>query len=80
MVEIIRESDVLSAMLQQLGSDATQYLSAPPSVDAYEEACLTASLHAANVVHETVKRDHGFLQQHFIGVNEVGQSWRPSNH
>lgn len=55
-----------------LGPEAAYALSVSITVDGmYHEASFNAMLNAAGLVHEVMKRDSAFLQQHFVSASEV---------
>ncbi|KAG9038422.1 hypothetical protein FRB95_001279 [Tulasnella sp. JGI-2019a] len=54
-----------------IGPEAANALSTTISLDGmYQESSFNAMLNAAGLVHEAMKRDSTFLQQHFVAANE----------
>jgi len=64
------EPTLQTNLLQRIGPDAAYYLSSSAAMDTYSETNFVSTLDAANLVHEAIKHDAGFLQQHYLLANE----------
>ncbi|KAG8877254.1 hypothetical protein FRB97_003555 [Tulasnella sp. 331] len=66
-----REESLPANTTVLLGPEAAYALSISVTVDGmYQEASFNAMLNAAGLVHEVMKRDSAFLQQHFVLASE----------